>query len=210
MNDCSAMAGRLDAWLDGELDPAEAAEVADHVTTCTNCRAEADAIRSILTEARALPRSLPPARELWAGIEQRVGGTRPDGGQHPADFGLRSLRSPWTRLAAAILLMLLGATLGMLWERRSAPADVASAQARYAAVSAALASRLAADPGTLTPGTRMVVERNLAIIDQAIGEAETALAADPGNTALEQMLVARYAQRLALLHHAIDAGRGES
>jgi hypothetical protein len=55
-----------------------------------------------------------------------------------------------------------------------------------------------------------VVERNLAIVDQAIREAEAALASDPGNAALEQMVLARYVQRLDLLRRATEAGRQES
>jgi hypothetical protein len=55
-----------------------------------------------------------------------------------------------------------------------------------------------------------VVERNLAIVDAAISEAQQALTTDPGNTALEQMVLARYQQRLALLKRATDAGRQSS
>jgi hypothetical protein len=55
-----------------------------------------------------------------------------------------------------------------------------------------------------------VVERNLAIVDSAIQEAKRALQADPGNGALEQMLRARYEQRLDLLRRATDADRRES
>ena len=83
-------------------------------------------------------------------------------------------------------------------------------QARYARATAELARRLADDPAPLSATTRAVVERNLAIVDAAIREAEHALASDPGNTELEQMVLARYAQRLALLKHATDAGRRES
>ncbi len=210
MSDCSTIAGRLDAWLDGELDPAEAAEVERHLAGCATCRAEADAIRSILADARALPRSIPPARELWTGISGRV--TPAPGGTTRRRLGaaIAVPRSLWTRVAAAILLMLFGAALATFWQRRIAPAGFAAQQARYAEASAVLARKLAADPGALAPATRAVVVRNLAIIDQAIHEAETALAADPGNTALEQMLVARYEQRMALLQHATDASRRES
>ena len=83
-------------------------------------------------------------------------------------------------------------------------------QERYAHATADLARKLADDPAQLSASTRAVVERNLAIVDQAIREAEDALASDPGNAELEQMVLARYAQRLALLKHATEAGRQES
>jgi hypothetical protein len=116
----------------------------------------------------------------------------------------------WSRLAAAIGFILLGAVLATIWQRRSAPSDFAAAQARYHAVSAELSRRLAEEPRELSPATMAVVERNLAIVDAAIREAERALAVDPGNGALEQMLRARYEQRLELLHRATDQGRRES
>ncbi|MEO8140089.1 MAG: hypothetical protein ABI742_10600, partial [Gemmatimonadota bacterium] len=183
------------------LTPAEQETVAAHLATCASCRAEAEAIRSIMAEARALPRSVLPERELWPGIAPRLSG--------PASRRFPPLRG-WMRLAAAIGLILFGAGLATLWQRSTAPSSFATEQARYTAASTVLAEKLAANPGQLTPSTRAVVERNLAIIDLAIREAETALATDPGNTPLEQMLVARYEQRLALLRRATTTRGMES
>jgi hypothetical protein len=83
-------------------------------------------------------------------------------------------------------------------------------QKRYTEATDALARQLTSNPNGLTEETRAVVERNLAIVDEAIHEAENALNTDPGNTALEQMVLARYEQRLGLLRRATDAGRSES
>jgi hypothetical protein len=206
MTDCATIAPLLDAYLDGELTPAEQETVKAHLATCASCRAEAEAIRSIVADARALPRSLPPERDLWSGIGPRLtqAAVGPERVRRP-----RPLRG-WFRLAAAIGLILFGAGLATLWQRNTAPSPFAAEQARYTAASTALAEKLAADPGQLDPSTRAVVERNLAIIDLAIREAEAALAADPGNTPLEQMLVARYEQRLALLRRATSTRGMES
>ena len=112
-------------------------------------------------------------------------------------------------LAAALFLLIAGASLATLYQRRSVPSASAFAaeQERYARATAQLAGQLAADSSALAGQTRAVVARNLAIVDQAIQEAERALATDPGNTELEQMVLARYAQRLALLKHATEFGR---
>ena len=206
MIDCGTCSTRLDAYFDGELPAAEREEVDAHLASCPACRAEASAIRSILEEARALPRSVMPARELWTGVAARL----PSVPVTAAAARSRGSRAGWGQIAAAIGLMLFGAGLGALWERQTAPAGFATEQARYTAASGALARQLAANPGVIAPATRAAVERNLAIIDRAIREAEAALAADPGNTPLEQMLVSRYEQRLALLRHALAAGRMES
>ncbi len=215
MIDCGTCSARLDGYLDGELAAAEREEVAAHLSSCAGCRAEAAAIGTVLTEARALPRSVLPERELWTGIVSRL----PSMTAAATDDHTRATRAErgpswrlpgWGRLAAAVALVLFGAALGTMWGRRTTPSGFAAEQARYTAASGELARQLAANPGVIAPATRAAVERNLAIIDRAIGEAEAALAADPGNTPLEQMLVSRYEQRLALLHHALGAGRMES
>lgn len=209
MTECHTITAGLDAYLDGELTGAERDAVDAHLAGCPRCRAEAAAIGAILNSARALPNSVPPARDLWPGIESRLATRAAVPVRSPVAGGAPAVRS-WARLAAAFGLILFGAGVGTLWQRRLAPSGFAAEQARYAAASAELARKLTADPAVIAPATRAVVERNLAIIDRAIREAETALAADPGNTPLEQMLVARYRQRLALLRHATGAGRMES
>ncbi len=212
MIDCDRCSARLDAFLDDELAPAEREEIVAHLASCPGCRAEEAALRSILSEARELPESVAPERDLWAGIASRL--PMPPHTTSIAGRHVPSRTPPnwlaWGRLAAAIGLVLFGAALGTLWTRRTAPPGFAAAQARYTTESSDLAHRLAANPGSIPPATRAAVERNLTIIDHAIAEAEAALRSDPGNTPLEQMLVARYEQRLALLRHAIAAGQSES
>ena len=51
----------------------------------------------------------------------------------------------------------------------------------------------------MQPETITKVERNLAIIDAAIAEIRQALADDPGNDALRQLLKATYGQKSALV-----------
>jgi hypothetical protein len=181
------------------------AELTRHLDGCARCREEFDALRDLQRGARALPRVEMPTRDLWSGIESRLVPRPPA----PAARRFDRLR-PWALLAAALALVLLGASLAQLRQRGTPPHGFAEAQARYLSASAALAEALAADPRALPEATRAVVERNLTILDQAIRESETALAADPGNPDLEQLLTARYEQRLALLRHATDAGRRES
>ena len=58
---------RVTGWVDGELPPEQAAEVAAHVEACTACRAQAEAERSLRARLRTLP-----VPELPAGLEARV------------------------------------------------------------------------------------------------------------------------------------------
>jgi hypothetical protein len=149
-----------------------------------------------------------PSRDLWDSIESRLPANAPI----PVHQRQPLRQRPLFQLAAAIFLLLAGAALATLYLRGHgpAPSSFALEQQRYATATADLARRLADDPALLSATTRAVVERNLTIVDAAIHEAEHALATDPGNTELEQMVLARYAQRLALLKHATEAGRQES
>ncbi len=210
---CEPMAPLLDDFLDGNLPAAERAQVEAHLATCPTCRAEVDALRSVLTDAREMPRSVMPARDLWSGIAGRLGDSalkdslvpgRPAGSLRDSVAARRLV----LQMAAAVALLVAGAALATL-VRSAAPAsaEFAAAQRRYTRETAELARQVAAHPDALPESTRAVVERNLAIVDAAILEAEQALTADPGNTALEAMILARYEQRLALLTRATAAGR---
>lgn len=203
---CDTMRPRLDEYLDGTLPPDVVRDVDAHLATCADCQREVEALRAILAEARALPRSVEPPAGLWRNIEARLPAMALPIATPPRR---RLAERPLVLLAAALFLLLAGATLATLYQRSAAPGASAFAaeQARYARATAQLARQLVADSTAIGSETRAVVERNLAIVDQAIQEAERALVTDPGNTELEQMVLARYAQRLALLKHATEAGR---
>ncbi len=204
---CDEIHARLDAWVDDALPAGEAAAVAAHLRDCERCRGEAAALRALVAQARALPRSVLPERDLWGGIEARLAPV--DGTIRPSPARERpGAPSAWRPLLAAAALggLLLGAALAGLWLRGAPEREFAREQARYAEASAALSRALTADATGLAPDTRAVVERTLSILDQAIAEAEAALAADPRNATLEQMLLARYQQRLDLLRRAAAVG----
>ncbi|MBK6422979.1 MAG: zf-HC2 domain-containing protein [Gemmatimonadales bacterium] len=202
MTPCTDASPLLDEYLDGTLAAGPRAEVEAHLAACAACRAELEAIGRISTAARALPAALQPPDAVWAGIASRL----------PAAAAPRrpTANFPWLRLAAALALFLGGYAIARLGPGAPATDAFAARRAEYTAASIELTRTLRQDAGALAPETRRVVERNLAIIDQAIGEAEAALQSDPGNGALEQMVLARYEQRLALLRHATLSGRRES
>jgi hypothetical protein len=204
MTACAEVTGLLDEYVNATLGPVDRVRVEEHLSGCERCRAEVAAVKALVAGARALPSSITPGRDLWTGIEPRL---KPTGrGATGIDW-----RTPlWGRLAAAIGFVLLGAGLATVWRQSAGPSGFAVEQARYEAASAELASKLTESTPGLSSITLAVVERNLAIVDSAIQEAKRALQADPGNGALEQMLRARYEQRLDLLRRATDADRRES
>jgi hypothetical protein len=110
--------------------------------------------------------------------------------------------------AAAVVLMVLSSAVTSLWLKRGGgEPGFAASQAEYAQATAELAQKIEQNPAGLSPRTLAVLERNLAIIDAAIRESEEALKSDPGDPTLEEMLLARYQQRLELLQRAARAGQ---
>jgi cation diffusion facilitator CzcD-associated flavoprotein CzcO len=81
----------------------------------------------------------------------------------------------------------------------TSPTTVQRVSDDYERLDRELASTLAASRDRLQPETVEKVERNLAIIDAAIAEIRQALAEDPGNDALLQLLKASYGQKSALV-----------
>lgn len=195
---------RLDEYVDAQLEAAEAAAVESHLTGCPQCRAELEALRSLLARAKALPPSVAPPPSVWQAIERRTAGARPE--------TIVPLRRPRSRViwlaAAAIALMVMSSALTSLWLKRGSGGNTFTAsQAEYSRVTAELAQQLERNHSELSPRTLAVLQRNLAIIDGAIAEAEAALRSDPGDASLEEMLLARYRQRLELLQRAARAGQ---
>lgn len=97
---------RLPALLDGELAPAEAAEVNAHLDACDGCRREAERMQG-------LDLLLAPREELPLGLRTRL---REIPTQHRAPV---AVRFRWA--AAAVVLMAVGAAL--LWNRGQPAVD---------------------------------------------------------------------------------------
>ena len=58
--------------------------------------------------------------------------------------------------------------------------------------------------GQLSPGTVKTLEHSLSVIDAAIAEARAALAADPANQSLVDILAGHYAREVDLLQRATE------
>ncbi len=201
-----------------------------HRAECGECKqlwAELDAISA---EAAQLP-MLAPSRDLWSGIEARIGGA---GTAMPASStpthatplhsAPRWYRSQAFRLAMAASL-LVAATSAVTWRIATAPASSASVATGAATATATeesavhLASFSASVSqmdheiatlqqivterrGGLDPKTVAVLETNLAVIDAAIAESRAALDADPASQFLAAQFARAYTSKLTLLRDA--------
>jgi hypothetical protein len=69
---CAAFAAILPDYLDESLAPEAADAARAHIAGCDQCRALVHDLHAIRTRAAALP-VLHPSRDLWSGIEARIG-----------------------------------------------------------------------------------------------------------------------------------------
>jgi CHASE3 domain sensor protein len=74
----------------------------------------------------------------------------------------------------------------------------------YVETVASLRETLDSQRGVLAPSTVRTVDRALAVIDSAIAEARAALASDPANSALVDILSAHYERKVELLQRAAE------
>ncbi len=206
---CDEVDGRLDDYADGSLSEGEFQEVELHLSSCAACREQERRLRLILAQARALPRELLPSRDLWAGVAQRI------------EAGRRGRATWWLGLAAAAVLV--GAVSVSLLRRSdpgpvsvSAPGPVTvpvsltregttlgAAEQEYERAASELLAAIQDRRQSLSPQTLANVERNLAVIDQALNEVRAALGRDPGNKDLTRMLVSAHRKKVDTLRRVV-------
>ena len=216
---------QLHGAAEGSLTVSAARDAQRHLDSCGECRADVEHIRALLAGAESLPRAIEPPDDLWPAIQARVSQTsaqrlRGSDATAPAVgtpvTPLRRTRREYAWLAAAALLLIVATSaVTMLVTRDVRPlagipapqhddsvngaAEFRAVNDEYDRLDRDLAKRLEAQREILQPETIEKVERNLLIIDRAIGEIRQALAEDPHNEALEQLLKASYGQKSALL-----------
>ncbi len=199
---CHDLDDRLDDYVDGELPEGEFQEMELHLASCAACRSAERGLRRVLAEARALPREMKPARDLWPGIAERLRS--------------RPLWGNWTFLAAAASLALALAAVFLLRDGpppSTAPmvpvaipsesSALAAAEEDYARASAALLAALHDRRSSVSPETMASVEKNLEVIDQALAEVRDALRRDPDNPELTRMLAATHRKKVDVLRRVV-------
>ena len=200
---------QLSDYFDDRL-PAEArAAVASHLATCVACAGQLARLRSIIQAVSDLPGEIEPPPAMWAAVRDRL-----------VQPSRRPIPQRWILAAAAVVLVavtsLVTAVLvrrpAIIVVRQAAPAAISasttlppparSVDADYAVAIRELSDALAQHRAELDPATAAKVEQSLRVIDLAIGEARHALAADPANATLLDILAANYERKVELLRRA--------
>lgn len=220
---CGAHEPLLDDFVDGLLDGGTQRRVAQHLDTCDACRGQVESLRRLLDLASDLPGSVEPERDLWPAIEASLGAQ----GEASAPTAVRTdlWRAPWWQQAAAALLFtVLGAGLGRLGPVPPGSPDIdpdgtpstsvalaadrdvpgpaaafAQAEADYLRAKETLWLALYEQRDSVSLVQLRTVERNLAVIDDALRELREALDKDPGNPDLQKLVLANHRRGLDLL-----------
>lgn len=212
---------RLNDYLDGELDDRAAAETSRHLDACGVCRDEVERLGRVLTAAATLGDEVAPRHDLWPGIDARIDSAA---SVELDDWRDRSRGGIWGRrhqLAVAATLLVLAASAGTLVLVREAGRSAATAvaprpdpspvhlvsvpgQTDYMLAIQELDALLRARQDRLDPQTVAVVRRNMAIIDEAIRAAQSALATDPANGDLNRAVSTVYKTKINLLRRAVE------
>jgi hypothetical protein len=202
---------QLGDFVDGRLAPVQRLEIETHLALCSRCSGDRDRLDALLDQSRALPAEIEPPAELWTSVHHHIA-ARPSLGS----------RNAWLLAAAALLLVAVSSAVTALIVRRPQtvavrhepaqspvapvrlPVAARAVDADYQAVIRELDESLAQRRSQLAPETIAKVEASLRVVDQAIGEARRALAADPANRDLVDLLAASYERKLELLRRASE------
>jgi len=214
----------LNDYVDDALPVQERTAVDTHLATCASCREIVVGLRSVIAAASALKPVDPPSR-TWTRIERELR-IRP--------VGTRAPWWPWLAAAAALALATAGGLrLSGVWPKPPAPgvatvvpasdaeavqAEVLAALQHYQNAVAGLERIASSEKGTLDPQTVATLEKNLAVVDQAISESRAALKAQPDSEPAQQSLLESFKSKIALLQDTValinemrkgnDAGAG--
>ena len=210
----------LDDYVTGDLSEEDRAPVADHVASCESCAAEVGSLRKILARAAELPHSIEPPAESWSVIRAAI--ERDSAAVAAHDIGPASpfWRRPYALAAAALLVAVLSSA-GTAFYMMSRGADGSPARTAPAALVAftiqendylrrvsVLQDLLDRQEPSLAPATVAQLKASLRTIDEAILEARNALARDPANKLLVEMLSGSYKQKVDLLRRTSELTRG--
>jgi anti-sigma factor RsiW len=219
---CERCEQLVDDYVDGTLAADERAAVDTHLAGCPACRAMATDFRAIRSAAGSLERHAPPA-QAWAKVAAAVEGER----RH-SYAGRMWSAGPIFRsglAVAATLLLVVGATSWLVWSRMSpaapaprtattAPAadpelaqtvehELKLAEEHYQNAIAGLEKITRSESAALDPQVAAVLQKNLEVIDQAIGESRAALQTQPTSDVAQESLFEALRNKVVLLQETV-------
>ncbi len=213
----------LDDYVTGELPEDARAPVAEHVAACQICAEEVKGLQRVLARAAELPKSIDPPADAWNNIKAAI--EKDEAALQPIPHRKGRLWSHPVLLAvAASIVVAILSSVGTAAYLRSRTTSTATAAvdsgtpANFAAFTVEennylrtvgiLQDILDRQESALAPETVAQLKTSLRTIDEAILEARNALARDPANKVLIDMLTSNYRQKVDLLRRTTELTRG--
>jgi hypothetical protein len=215
---CDRCQSLVDDYVDGTLAPDDRTAVDAHLAACDACRALAADLAAIQRSARSLEPRVPPAH-VWTKLAASLDGERSRRGFATA--------AAWRPLAIAATLILLVGAASWLMMRQTAPSSQAGrapsaaapaqnpelaqsvetelklAEEHYQRAIAGLEQITRTDSTTLDPQVAAVLQKNLEVIDHAIGESRAALQTQPTSEVAQESLFEALRNKVALLQDTV-------
>jgi len=198
----------LNELVDESLPAGERDAVERHLAGCDRCRSLVADLRELRRAARALG-SVPPPAGAWPRVA--------------AAIARRPRRFTFVHGLAAAAVLAVAAAAGLRVGSRPAqtpaqtdaaaptPAELAEtvetelqqAEQHYQRAISGLEQIARTQQGELDPQTAAMLQKNLAVIDQAISESRAALKVEPDSEPAQQSLLDSFKQKVALLQDTV-------
>jgi hypothetical protein len=138
---CREVRYYLNDYADGHLIDEIRSEIEDHLKFCYDCKCEYNDLCLILSEAKSLPKTINPSKDLWEGISARISGRKGKrkgaakifslrtgasnvSGYNPHSYKFKKPGGGRGRLAligSAVATVILGILIGILYYYNRAP-----------------------------------------------------------------------------------------
>ena len=189
-HECDVMCERLAAYLEGDLSPDDRSAAERHLSECSACAQALVELRAIAAEAAQLP-LLAPSRDLWAGIEARIGTPVTSLGGASTSARLAPRRSWQLAMAAAALIAVsAGTTYLVVHSGRTVASTTVAQQPRTRPVDSVITPAPA--PTTTQQATPApVAPQNLSLASRSKKELSAARVYDMEITLLDSLVRTR-------------------
>jgi hypothetical protein len=220
---CRDYSDAIADFVDGSLDPARQRALERHVEGCDACRALIADLKSIQAAAFTIDRvELPP--QLWSAVRTRIA-AEPAAATRGRLLMWPQSRASWSVWLSAAAALLIVTTLGTYSLTRRAdfhdreaavaavdPSDVVrsidtelqAAAEHYDKAIQGLEQVARSESGELDPQVAAVLQKNLQVIDQAIGESRAALQQQPASADAQESLFDAMRSKVALLQQTVE------
>ena len=216
----------LNDFIDGSLSAPERLEIERHLAGCASCRQTVDDLREILRAIGEVEPLEAPVR-AWSRIERAIKLEEGSVARRLQPGGARTGRAtagrytyvPWLAAAAALLLAVAigiryvparhvdvaeqGAPAAAGEAAASVETELRQAEAHYENAIKGLEAIANSEQSELDPRTAATLQKNLAVIDQAISESRAAVRAQPASEPAQQSLIDGFKTKIGLLQDTV-------